>query len=75
MSQEPQGHYSEIYLVVWIVTVLACFGIGCAHGCDSGREMVKEEAVREGHAEYVPDEGGKPKWRWKDLPPKPPLKE
>lgn len=36
-------------------------------GYSAGLESMEAKAVVAGHAEYVPDAAGKPKWQWKDL--------
>jgi hypothetical protein len=66
----------EVAPILYIVaTVTACLVNGCvawSEGIRKGRSdsaaMFTKEAALMGHAEYIIDADGSPKWQWKPLP-------
>jgi hypothetical protein len=48
---------------VWLLLGMTLGGI--AGGC-TGTSQMKQEAVREGHAEWVADAGGMAQFKWKE---------
>ena len=58
-------------IVISVGITMACFEyfswVGTMEGKSIGVEDMKREAVLMGHAEYVVDEDGSPKWQWKVL--------
>ena len=64
MGDEAKMTFTSVVaaLVVWCFG--ACF-VGFPIGNHVGKCAVKREAVREGVAEYVPDETGAAQFQWK----------
>jgi len=48
------------------VFLMLCLAPFVMKGCyDSGAKSIQVEAVQQGHAHWVPDDGGKSKFTWK----------
>ena len=45
---------------------VSMFVIGIILGFTRGATLLREEAIRAGHAEWVADASGKPQFKWKE---------
>lgn len=54
-------------LVLLIVSAVFGFGLGVHEGGKATRKEVECEAIKIGHAEWIPDEKGLPKFTWKPV--------
>ena len=50
----------------YFLCILLGIIIGGLFGGGTGVSQMKQEAVREGHAEWVSDQNGKPQFKWKE---------
>jgi hypothetical protein len=52
-------------ILIGVISGLLLFG-AVILGSHLGEKTMREEAVQKGHAEWVADTSGKPKFRWKE---------
>lgn len=52
-------------ILIGVLSGLLLLG-GVIVGEHHGEKTIREEAVQKGHAEWVADTSGKPKFRWKE---------
>jgi len=58
-------NWKEFISVVIVTSLLSLFA-GSIIGCMLEDEHHKDEAVKQGHAEYYLDENNEKQWRWKE---------
>ncbi len=65
-----------VYLSI-LVVFTAAYWLGAWAGSDDAKTAMKREAVKNGHAVWIPDENGRVTFRWKNKPAqgRPPLGE
>ena len=59
---------SDKYWLVIPIVVLFVFSLTMSlmMGFDRGIDQMQQEAILAGHAEWVSDESGKPRFKWKE---------
>jgi hypothetical protein len=56
----------EIIILAMAVPIMLAFVLGVFCGERDGVKQVEHEAVKNGHAEWVPDEHGRATFQWKN---------
>jgi hypothetical protein len=54
---------------MFLVVVCCCVATATLIALARGENLVREEAVASGHAEWVADKSGKPQFKWKEAKP------
>ena len=57
--------YSPLIIPCVILVILACV-VSNLSGFTTGIDKMKEQAILDGHAEWVADASGKPQFKWKE---------
>lgn len=53
-------------VLIGVVFTLLAFLVGVLVGGHAGEDLIRDQAVVEGHAHYVADLEGRPVWKWHD---------
>jgi len=60
VSESDLPPIAQVLVLCFCVAVSICFGLG------RGEALMEEAAVLKGHAEWVADTNGKPRFKWKE---------
>jgi hypothetical protein len=70
MSKSVSEFLGALVVAAGVTGLLMLFmHAGTVEGKSLKEKAIQREAVLSGHAEYVADENGSPKWQWKALSP------
>ena len=57
---------SDLPPIVYVLVICFCVAVSTCFGLGRGEALMRNEAVLNGHAEWVADASGKPQFKWKE---------
>jgi len=57
---------SDLSPIAQVLVLCFCVAVSICFGLDRGENLMREEAVLKGHAEWVADTSGRPQFKWKE---------
>ena len=58
---------SDLPPILYVLVVCICVAVSTCFGLSRGETLIREEAVLNGHAEWVADSKGKAVFKWKEV--------